>query len=200
MNYPVYLRRLLLLCCALLFAACATRPTTTPTHNWKQPNDTCIAGVQNFGEVSPYIWRGAQPTKEGFRNLERAGVKTILNLRSDHDDLPLLVDTKLKYLRIPMRAWDPDQGDIAQLALVMKTLERLRQDPSSRPVFIHCAGGKDRTGYSVATYRRLFENWAPDDAIQEMFDYRFNTVWFRNPTFLRKLDLERMRALLKRAP
>ena len=200
MNYSVSLKHLPFLCGAILLAACATRPTTTPTQHWNQPNDTRFVGVPNFGQVSPYIWRGAQPTKEGFRNLERAGVKTIRNLRSDHDDLPLLVDTKLKYLRIPMRAWDPDQGDVAQLTLVMKTLERLRHDPSSRPIFIHCAGGKDRTGYSVATYRRLFENWAPNDAIQEMFDYRFNTVWFRNPKFLRDLDLARMRALLKRAP
>jgi tyrosine-protein phosphatase SIW14 len=189
-----------ILCSALLLAGCATRPTTTPTHHWRQPSDHRIVGVTNFGEVSPYIWRGGQPTDEGFRNLERAGVKTILNLRSDHDDLASLRKTKLKYLRIPMRAWDPEQGGLAQITLVMTILDRLRRDPQSRPVFIHCAGGKDRTGYIVATYRILFENWTADEAIEEMFDYRFNRLWFRNPVFLRKLDRHHLRELLKRAP
>ena len=132
--------------------------------------------------------------------MERAGVKTILNLRSDHDDLALLRGTKLKYLRIPMRAWDPDQGDAAQLVLVMATLDRLRHDPKTWPIFIHCAGGKDRTGYSVAAYRMAFENWKPDDAIEEMFDYHFNTAWFRNPAFLRDLDIVSVRTHLKKAP
>jgi tyrosine-protein phosphatase SIW14 len=189
-----------LVLCAVLLAGCATRPTATPTHTWTKPNDAAIAGVKNFGKVSPQIWRGAQPTEEGFRSLDRAGVKTILNLRSDHDDLKSLRGTKLKYLRIPMRAWDPGQGEVAQLVLVMTTLDRLRHDPERWPVFIHCAGGKDRTGYSVATYRMVFENWSPNDAIEEMFDYRFSTVWFRNPAFLRGLDIDDLRAHIKRAP
>jgi hypothetical protein len=33
-----------------------------------------------------------------------------------------------------------------------------------------------------------------------MFDFRFNAAWFRNPTFLRRLDVERVRALVKLAP
>src|SRR6185312_14041112 len=140
-----------LVLCAVLLAGCATRPTATPTHTWTKPNDAAIVGVKNFGKVSPQIWRGAQPAEEGFRSLDRAGVKTILNLRSDHDDLKSLRGTKLKYLRIPMRAWDPGQGKVAQLLLVMTTLDRLRHDPKRWPVFIHCAGGKDRTGYCVAT-------------------------------------------------
>ena len=34
----------------------------------------------NFRKVSDALWRGSQPTREGFRNLETAGVKTIVNL------------------------------------------------------------------------------------------------------------------------
>jgi len=32
-----------------------------------------------------------------------------------------------------------------------------------------------------------------------MFDFRFNTLWFRNPRFLRRLDLEKMRRLMSLA-
>jgi hypothetical protein len=32
-----------------------------------------------------------------------------------------------------------------------------------------------------------------------MFDFRFNTLWFRKPGFLRRLDLEKMRRLMSLA-
>ena len=199
-EHPVKLRISSGVACGILLVACATRPTTPPQHAWKQPNDVRIAGVKNFEIVSERIWRGAQPTAEGFHSLERLGVKTVLNLRSDHDDLPLLIGTDLKYLRVPMYAWDPDQGQVAQLVLVMATLDRLRRDPQRSPVFVHCAAGRDRTGYTIAAYRMIFENWSANDAIEEMFDFRFNTVFFRNPEFLRRLDVREIRRRLAKAP
>jgi protein tyrosine/serine phosphatase len=178
------------------------RPTTPPTQSWAQPCDTCIAGVKNFAKVSPTLWRGSQPTEAGFRNLETAGVKTVIDLRDfhdDYDDFSMLGGTNLKYLRIPMHAWNPDQ---AQLVLLMKVLERTLQDPDSSPVFVHCAAGKDRTGYSIATYRMVLDKdkWTPNDAIAEMYDFRFNAIWFRNPTFLESLDVKKIKDLMKRAP
>ena len=82
----------------------------------------------------------------------------------------------------------------------MKVLERTLKDPDSAPVFIHCAAGKDRTGYSIATYRMVFDGWAPNDAVVEMCDFRFNAIWFHNPTFLRSLDIKKVKALMKLAP
>ena len=52
----------------------------------------------------------------------------------------------------------------------------------------------------LTAYRMLFENWTADDAIHEMFDFRFNTIWFRNPGFLKRLDIERVRKRMQRAP
>jgi protein tyrosine/serine phosphatase len=185
---------------ALILSGCAIRPRAKTTKTWAAPDDTSIPGVTNLGKVTPDFWRGSQPTAEGFANLERAGVKTIINLRSDHDDLPLLAETKLKYIRIPMRAWNPNQGDDAQIALVLKSINRLLADPAACPIYIHCAQGRDRTGYSVATYRRVAQAWPATDAVLEMFDYRFNTLWFRNPRFIRNLDIQRMTQLIERAP
>ena len=172
---------------------CADRPDAPPTRTWAKPCDNCIAGVENFSRVSPALWRGSQPTAEGFRNLAAAGVKTIVSLRQHSDDLPLLQGTNLRYIRIPSHAWDPED---AQLILFLKILE----DPKNWPVFVHCAEGRYRTGYSVATYRIVVENWSADDAIHEMFDFRFNAIWFRIPTFLRALDVAKVRELVKRAP
>jgi tyrosine-protein phosphatase SIW14 len=172
---------------------CDGRPSGLPTRTWTKPCDNCIAGVENFTKVSPTLWRGGQPTDDGFRNLEAAGAKTIVSLRDRHDDLPQLAGTKLKYLRVPAHAWDPKD---AQIILVLRIL----QDPKNWPVFVHCAEGRDRTGYVVATYRMIIENWPADDAILEMFDFRFNTIWFRNPAFLRDLNVEKMHQLVKLAP
>lgn len=77
---------------------------------------------------------------------------------------------------------------------------KIIDDPKNWPVFVHCAEGRDRTGYSVATYRMVIENWSVDDALHEMFDFHFNTIWFRNPAFLRTLNVATMRELVKRAP
>ncbi|MBI3802278.1 MAG: dual specificity protein phosphatase family protein [Nitrospirae bacterium] len=182
---------------AVSIAGCATRPSTPPTRAWSAPCDTCMAGVENFGKVTPLLWRGEQPTKEGFRHLEAAGVKTVISLREFHDDLPLLKGTKLKYLRIPMDPWRPEEEELIQF---LKAVDAALKDPDGAPVFVHCSLGRDRTGYSIASYRMVFEHWAAEDAIHEMFDFRFNAIFFYNPRFLKKMDVERLRTLVQFKP
>ena len=184
------LRRATMTCISvaiLLLAGCASRPESVPTREWPKPCDDCIQGVVNFGKVTDKLWRGSQPDRadrETFRRLEQAGVKTVINLRHDHDDYPLLASTNIQYLWLPMRAWDPETEE---LVLFLSTLRRLLADPNRWPVYVHCAEGRDRTGYAIAAYRIIEENWEADDAVHEMFDFRFNTVWFTNPGFLRRL-------------
>src|SRR5438477_2849869 len=165
-------------------------PFVKSQHTWELPNDKRYPGVKNFGIMTKSLWRGDQPTAEGFQQLEKAGVKTVISLRSDHDDFDLLRGTKLKYVRIPMHAWDPDQGDRAQLVLVLKTLRRLSTGLLTGPVYIHCAAGRDRTGFAVAAYLMTFEDWTADEAIHEMHDYHFNRIYLRNEPFLRRLDIQ----------
>jgi protein tyrosine phosphatase (PTP) superfamily phosphohydrolase (DUF442 family) len=50
-----------------------------------QPRDD-IPGVGNFAQISPVLYRGAQPTAEGFKELKKMGIKTVVNLRSMHTD------------------------------------------------------------------------------------------------------------------
>jgi hypothetical protein len=176
-----------------VLGACAERPQRAPTRSWTKPCDDCIAGVENFAKVSPALWRGAQPSAAGFRSLAAAGAKTVVSLRARGDDFDLLAGTNLKYVRIQTSAWNPEE---APLALFIKIME----NPDNWPVFVHCAQGRDRTGYAVALYRIAVENWSVDDALHEMFDFRFNRIWFRNPAFLRQLDVAQMRERARRAP
>lgn len=177
-----------MVCLLLVLSGCAIRPDSIPNRAWPQPCDTCVAGVVNFTKVAEKLWRGAQPDAKGFLELEKAGVRTVVNLRHDHDDLSMLKGSGIRYLWLPMRAWRPNDEE---LVIFLSTLRRIFADPKLWPVFIHCAEGRDRTGYSVAAFRIVEEGWTADDAIQEMFDFRFNAIWFRNPDFLRQFSNQR---------
>jgi len=185
----------------LVLPACPTPPSGGAAPPMPGPTPTCpmarhivaatpcddfCGGVSNFAKVSPSLWRGAQPTAEGFKHLEAAGVRTVVNLRSDHDDAPLLADTRLDPVRIEMHAWDPDEDEVVAFLQVA-------QDPARAPVYVHCAQGRDRTGYCIAVYTMVVEGWGADEAIAEMAAFRFNSLWLRNKTWLRDLDVERIR-------
>ncbi|WP_005035598.1 fused DSP-PTPase phosphatase/NAD kinase-like protein [Holophaga foetida] len=157
------------------------------------PCDTCLPGVTNFARLDNGLWRGAQPTAAGFKALKAAGVKTIVSLRHDQDDAPLLKGTGLRYLRIPSRAWRLREENLALFLKVMA-------NPANQPVFVHCAEGRDRTGYNVAAYRMVVQGWNSDAAIGEMERFHFNKVWILNPGDLRRLDLSRLRERVKAVP
>ncbi|HUQ75242.1 MAG TPA: tyrosine-protein phosphatase [Burkholderiales bacterium] len=167
---------------ALLAAGCATRPTSAPTHALGKPCDDCIAGLQNFSKVNDKLWRGTQP--EDAAAFRRLGVKTVINLRHEHDDFADLQGTDIAYLQIPMRAERPRDEEIV---VFLAALRRAMADPQRWPVLVHCEHGKDRTGYAIAAYRIVEQGWDADTAIQEMFDFHFNRIFFGNPPYLRRL-------------
>jgi protein tyrosine phosphatase (PTP) superfamily phosphohydrolase (DUF442 family) len=164
-----------------------------PSRPLAKPCDDCVPGVENFAKISDALWRGAQPTAEGFKNLEKQGLKTVISFRHDHDDMPLLKGTKLKYLRIPSFAFRPTQEHLV-------TFLKIIEDPANWPVYIHCAQGRDRTGYNAAAYRMVVQGWKADDAICEMNVFRFNKIWVGNPGFLKTLDLTTLQEQVKAEP
>ena len=179
---------------ALLLAApiCGQEPKPAP-HEAAKPCDDCMAGVENFSKVTEAVWRGAQPTADGFKALEKAGCRTVVNFRHDHDDLPLLKDTHLKYARIPSFAFNPTEEHLVAFL-------RIVQDPRNWPIFIHCAQGRDRTGYNAACYRIVMQGWTADEAIKEMNIFHFNKIWVGNPGFLHKLDPRKLKAQAEAEP
>jgi Tyrosine phosphatase family len=82
-----------------------------------------ITGVSNFHEVDPNVYRGAQPSLEGFRNLAALGVKTIVDLRGD-DRLPEeqkeVEELGLRYISAPMSTL-PIRGRFSSTAAKEKT-------------------------------------------------------------------------------
>ncbi len=185
---PLALASTLALAALISSAACAAE--VTPTQTLAKPCDDCVPGVINFAKVSDALWRGAQPDAQGFKAMEAMGLKTVINFRHDHDDLPLLKNTKLKYLQIPSFAFHPTRENLVTFLKVM-------ENPENWPVYIHCAQGRDRTGYNAASYRMFYQKWGATDSILEMNIFRFNKIWVGNPGFLKTLNMETLTEKLK---
>jgi tyrosine-protein phosphatase SIW14 len=121
------------------------------------------AGVPNFHQVSERIYRGAQPTPEGFRSLAQMGIKTIVDLRREEPQVRgeqrVVEALGMKFLSVPMSMQAPTEEQIAR---VMQEL-----NSNSDPIFVHCHGGRDRTGTVIACYRKAHDAWDSQKALQE---------------------------------
>ncbi len=125
--------------------------------------------IDNFGVVNEHYYRGAQPTSADYPDLAALGVKTVIDLTRDgRDDEKGLVEAAgMKFVRIPLTTTEaPAEMAITQfLALVT--------DPANQPVYVHCQGGRHRTGTMTAIYRMTQQGWTPARAYEEMKQYRF---------------------------
>ncbi len=125
--------------------------------------------IDNLGVVNEHYYRGAQPTSADYPDLAALGVKTVIDLTRDgRDDEKGLVEAAgMKFVRIPLTTTEaPAETAITQfLALV--------NDPANQPVYVHCQGGRHRTGTMTAIYRMTRDGWAPARAYDEMKQYRF---------------------------
>ena len=136
--------------------------------------------------MSDDLFRGAQPTREGFANLKALGVKTVVNLRSLHSDRDLL-PADMDYINIPMKGWHVESEDLA-------TFLKIAGDPERQPVFVHCQRGADRTGLACAVYRITVEGWSNDDAIAEMRDggFGFWSGWANIVRYLERFSAKEL--------
>lgn len=157
--------------------------------NWATKLDR--HGLSNFYEVTTNLYRGAQPTAQGMRELKGMGIRTVLSLRSFHSDNSLIARGDLKLARLHMEPWRAKDKDAVQFLKIVT-------DTNNLPVFVHCQRGADRTGMLCAVYRVAVCGWTKDAAVQEMKQggFTFNPVWQNLVKYIEKLDVE---ALKKRA-
>jgi len=169
-----------LLC--LFLAAClySEEAKTAATREALAPRND-VPGLKNYAKVSDTLHRGAQPTAEGFAELQKLGVKTIINLRAFNSDRDELKGLGLQYVHIYCKAWHPEDEDVA------KFLQAVR-DPKNQPVFVHCQHGSDRTGMMVAIYRMFEQGWSADEAAKELKPFGFHELWTEIAKYLRTLD------------
>lgn len=149
-----------------------------------------LPGLPNLHKVSEDLYRGAQPTAEGMKQLEKLGVKTVINLRSIRSDSDEIKDTGLAYEHINMTTLNTEDNDVARFLQIVT-------DSNRTPVFVHCKHGADRTGTVCAIYRITIQGWSKNEAIEEMTKggFGFHSIWQNLPDYVRKLETEEIKYL-----
>jgi tyrosine-protein phosphatase SIW14 len=114
-------------------------------------------GIKNFDQVDTHVYRGGQPTTEGFELLARLGVKTVVDLREAGDrsqaEQRVVTNAGMTYINVPMSGLTPPTEN--EIGKILKLLE----DTGSGPVFVHCLRGADRTGAVIAAYHIDHDKW-----------------------------------------
>jgi protein tyrosine phosphatase (PTP) superfamily phosphohydrolase (DUF442 family) len=145
---------------------------------------TSVAGlpairIDNFSRVDAHLYRGAQPREGDFADLKALGITTIVNLTSDDADpneKALTEAAGMTYVSIPMNTRTaPTEAQLAQFLGVV-------DDPARRAVYVHCVGGRHRTGVMTAVYRMTHDGWSGDRAFKEMKRFKYGAD-FLHPEF-----------------
>jgi tyrosine-protein phosphatase SIW14 len=135
--------------------------------------------IDNFGRINERYYRGALPDAQDLADLARLGVKTTIDLTNgdgDSAEQQLAEAAGMKFVKIAMST------RVVPTAEQIATFLSIVNDPANQPVYVHCVGGKHRTGVMTAIYRMVQDSWTPDRAFTEMKTYKFGAD-FLHPEF-----------------
>jgi tyrosine-protein phosphatase SIW14 len=174
-------------CWALVVTGMAA-PRVRPVE-WAQP----VAGttLDNFFQVSPGLFRSEQPGAGDVPDLKALTIRSILNLRDNHDDASVKGLNQFRLSHVAMEA-----GKVSPEQL-LQALRAIRDAP--KPMLVHCWHGSDRTGAVVAAYRIVFEHWSKERAIDELTNggFGYHAKLYPNlVTLLEGIDAGRWRSEL----
>ena len=136
-----------------------------------QDNKVPTVKIKNFGQMDDRFYRGAQPTAEDIKDLAALGIKTIIDLRDDPKEYEKREAESLgmQYVNIPMSdSKYPKQESVEEFL-------KLINDQATGKFYVHCAGGRHRTGVIGAVYRYNLYGWNYDQVYKEMKDFDFYT-------------------------
>lgn len=135
--------------------------------------DISKVDIKNFGQMDDRFFRGGQPKENQYQELAALGITTVIDLQNDPTSYEKqnVEALGMKYVNIPMS--DKDYPETAKIDQFLK----LVNDPSTGKFYVHCAGGRHRTGVMGAVYRFNHYNWNYDQVYAEMKKYDFYTRW-----------------------
>lgn len=154
--------------------------------NWAMPIK--LEGVSNLHKIDDGLYRSEQPTKEGMKNLEKMGIKTVINLRTFHSDSDEIKGTGLLNEELRVKTWHIEDEDVIRVLRIIRKKE-------NGPFLIHCQHGADRTGVMSAMYRIVIQGWTKDEAIREMVDggYGFHSIWSNIINYVKNVDVQKIK-------
>jgi protein tyrosine/serine phosphatase len=135
--------------------------------------------IDNFGRINQHYYRGAQPVGQDFAELAKLGIKTMIDLTNgdgDSNEQRLAESAGMKFVNIAMST--RVVPTVEQITMFLSIVN----DPAQQPVYVHCVGGRHRTGVMTAIYRMTSDKWVADQAFKEMKSYKFGAD-FLHPEF-----------------
>lgn len=144
--------------------------------------------LKNFYRIGEDVYRSDQPSAACFRELEKFGIREVLNLRCFHSDMKEARGTSIRLHHLRTRA---------TLLSLNNLIEAMRIIRDKRgPLLFHCWHGSDRTGAVAAMYRMVFQRIPKQQALDEMvegifgfhmiFDNLIDTIEEANISQIRK--------------
>ena len=129
--------------------------------------------IKNFGQMDERFYRGARPKDGDYQALAALGVQTVIDLtdNSIEYEKPAVEAAGLRYVNIPMV--DKSYPKMDQINEFLKVVD----DPATGKFYLHCAGGRHRTGVMGAVYRFHHYGWNLDQVVAEMEKFDFNSGW-----------------------
>jgi protein tyrosine/serine phosphatase len=130
--------------------------------------------IKNFGQMDERFYRGAEPKGlEDIQALKDLGIHTVIDLQAKPEPTERgnVESLGMRYVNIPMvdKAYPKPEW----VAAFMKVVD----DPSTGKFFVHCAGGRHRTGSMGAVYRFEKYGWNYEQVYAEMKQFDFYTSW-----------------------
>ena len=138
-----------------------------------QKADVSAVTIKNFGQMDERFFRGGQPKEGDYQQLANLGIKTVIDLQNEPTsyEKQSVEALGMKYINIPMS--DKEYPETAKIDQFLKLVD----DPATGKFYVHCAGGRHRTGVMGAVYRFNHYNWNYDQVYAEMKKYDFYTRW-----------------------
>jgi protein tyrosine/serine phosphatase len=127
--------------------------------------------IDNFGQMDEQFYRGSRPKAKDFQSLATLGIKTVIDLtdNSREREQPAVEAAGMRYVNIAIV--DKTNPSTEQIAAFLK----VANDPNTGKFYVHCAGGRHRTGLMGAVYRFNHDHWNYDQVYAEMKKYDFYT-------------------------
>jgi Protein tyrosine/serine phosphatase len=136
--------------------------------------------LAHFEKVDEGVYKGSRPrTDADYRYLQSLDVKYILDLQF----LPFLqraerkkakrYGMQLMLVRINASPVPPSEKHIASIMAILR-------DRRYRPIYFHCALGRDRTALVAALYKMYFMGMSQREAWIYMKEAGFKESWLRN--------------------
>ena len=138
--------------------------------------------LPNFHQINERLFRGGQPKKGGLKKLSGLGIKTIINLRGEGEEIndqeAEAKELGLRYFNVPMsNLGRPTEEQVSRALAII-------ENPENGPVFVHCKLGADRTGAVIAVYRIKHDGWTAEQALEEANRCGMGRIQFRKRGYI----------------